>query len=180
MLSEIREIFEGLEEKHQALMRQLDSMSADTVGFKAGKDKWSILEAIEHLVVVEENLLEQLTDADSAANLNPQDRSAKNFQVVIKVMERDIPVDVPDESMAPHGEFPLEELLARWQDVRRQTRAHIEALVSEDAPKLVYRHPFAGPLNLAEALRFVDVHFDNHVRHLETIEARASLSSSSS
>lgn len=173
MLSEIREIFQGLEEKHQNLLQQLDSMSADTIGFKAGKDKWSILEAIEHLVVVEENLLEQLTDADSAANLNPQDQSAKNFQVVIKVMERDIPVDVPDESMEPRGESPLVELLTRWQDVRRKIRAHIEGLLSEDVGKLVYRHPFAGPLNLAEALRFVDVHFDNHARHLETIKARA-------
>ena len=180
MLSEIREVFQGLEEKHTDLLRRLDAMSADTVYFKAGPDKWSILEAIEHLVIAEEDMFRQLTGADSATNLDPQDRSAKNFQVVIKVMERDIPVDVPDESMEPRGKFSLEELLARWQDVRRQTRAHIEALVSEDAPKLVYRHPFAGPLNLAEALRFVDVHFDNHARHLETIEARASLSSSSS
>ena len=180
MLSEIREVFQGLEEKHTDLLRRLDAMSADTVYFKAGPDKWSILEAIEHLVIAEEDMFRQLTGADSATNLDPQDRSAKNFQVVIKVMERDIPVDVPDESMEPRGKFSLEELLARWQDARRKTRAHIEALISEDAPKLVYRHPFAGPLNLAEAQRFVDVHFDNHVRHLETIEARASLSSSSS
>lgn len=173
MLSEIREIFQGLEEKHQNLLQQLDSMSAETIGFKAGNDKWSILEAIEHLVVVEENLLAQLTDADSAANLDPQARSAKNFKVVIKVMERDIPVDVPDERMQPHGEFSLEALLDRWQAVRRKTSAHIEGLLSEDAGKLVYRHPFAGPLNLAEALRFVDVHFANHARHLEIIKARA-------
>jgi hypothetical protein len=82
-------------------------------------------------------------------------------------------VDVPDETMEPHGEFSLEDLLDRWQGARRKTHTHIESLASEDAGKLVYRHPFAGPLNLAEALRFVDVHFDNHVRHLETIKARA-------
>ena len=180
MLSEIREIFEGLEKKHQDLLQQLDSMPADTVCFKAGPDKWSILEAVEHLVLAEEDMLRQLTEADSATRLDPQDRSAENFQVVIKVMERDIPVDVPDESMEPHGEFSLEELLDRWLDVRRKTRAHVESFASEDAARLVYRHPFAGPLNLAETLRFVDVHFDNHVRHLETIKARARISSSSS
>ncbi len=173
MLLEIREVFEGLEQKHNDLLQQLDSISADAVQFKAGPDEWSVLEAIEHLVLAEEDMLRQLTGADSTTNLDPQDRSVKNFQVVIKVMERDIPVDVPDESMVPRGEFSLEELLGRWQDVRRKTRAYIEGLVSEDAGKLVYRHPFAGPLNLAETLRFVDVHFDNHVRHLETIKARA-------
>ena len=180
MLSEIQEIFKKLEEKHKDLLQQLDSMSADTVSFKASRDKWSVVEAIEHLVIAEEDMLQQLTDADSAINLDPQDRSAKNFQVVIKVMETDIPVDVPDASMEPHGESPLETLLDRWQDVRRKTRTYIEGMASDDADKLVYRHPFAGPLNLAEALYFVDVHFDNHVRHLEKIKARASESSSSS
>ena len=173
MLSEIREIFKGLEEKHKDLLQQLEFMPADIVSFKAGTDKWSVVEAIEHLVIAEEDMLQQLTDADSTTNLDPQDRSAKNFQVVIKVMERDIPVDVPDASMEPHGEFSLEVLLDRWQDVRRKTSAYIEGLNIADADKLVYRHPFAGPLNLAEALRFVDVHFDNHMRHLETIKARA-------
>ena len=88
-------------------------------------------------------------------------------------MERDIPVDVPDKSMEPHGEFTLEELQDRWQDVRRKMRAYIEGITAKNADNLVYRHPFAGPLNMAEALRFLDVHFDNHVRHLETIKARA-------
>ena len=148
-------------------------MSPDTVCFKAGADKWSIVEAIEHLVMAEENMLAQLTTSASTVDLDPQDRSAKNFQIVIKVMEKDIPVDVPDESLKPHGQFNLEELLDRWQTVRRETGTHIEAIGQENAADLVYRHPFAGPLDMAETLRFFDVHFDNHMRHLETIKARA-------
>jgi hypothetical protein len=87
-------------------------------------------------------------------------------------MERDIPVDVPDESMEPHGEFKLEELLDRWDTVRRKTSAYIAAIRSENAAALVYRHPFAGPLDMAETLHFIDVHFDNHMRHIDKIKAR--------
>jgi hypothetical protein len=173
MPSQIRQTFKSLEEKLAKLLQELDSMSPDTVCFKAGADKWSIVEAIEHLVMAEENMLAQLTTSASTVDLDPQDRSAKNFQIVIKVMERDIPVDVPDESMEPHGEFNLEELLERWKAVRRETGTHIEAIGQENAADLVYRHPFAGPLDMAETLRFFDVHFDNHMRHLETIKARA-------
>jgi hypothetical protein len=82
-------------------------------------------------------------------------------------------VDVPDKSMEPQGEFKLEELLDRWKAVRRETGTYIEAIGRENAADLVYRHPFAGPLDMAETLRFFDVHFDNHMRHLETIKARA-------
>jgi hypothetical protein len=171
MLTEIQKIFDSLEKKYPNLLQLLNSLSDDALYFKAGADKWSIVEVIEHLVMAEENMLEQLTDAASATALDPQDRSAKNYHIVIKVMTKDIPVDVPDESMEPHGQIALEELLERWNDTRQKTRAFIDGINSEKAGELVYRHPFAGPLNMAETLRFIDVHFDNHMRHIETIKA---------
>ena len=74
-------------------------------------------------------------------------------------------------SLEPHGQFSLEELLGRWDDTRKKTRTHIDEINSEKAADLVYRHPFAGPLNIAETLRFIDVHFDNHMRHIDRIIA---------
>jgi hypothetical protein len=130
------------------------------------------VEVIEHLVMAEENMIEQLTGASSATTLDPQDRSAKNYHIVIKVMTKDITVDVPDESMEPHGKFSLEDLLDRWEDTRKKIRAYIEGINSEKAGDLVYRHPFAGPLDMAETLRFIDVHFDNHMRHIDKIKAQ--------
>lgn len=173
MLEEIRQTFGNLEDKLEKLLQELKCMPPETVYFKAGKDKWSVLEAIEHLVIAEEGILEQLTATTGKAGLDWQERSAKNFQVVIKVMEGDILVDVPDDSLEPHGEYKLEDLLDRWKSAREKTRAYIEGIDSDHAAALVFRHPFAGPLNISETLRFIDVHFDNHMRHLETIKARA-------
>ena len=45
-------------------------------------------------------------------------------------------------------------------------------LILERAGDLVYRHPFAGPLDMAETLRFIDVHFDNHMRHIDKIKTQ--------
>lgn len=173
MLSDIRQTFENLEKKTEKLRQHLVSLADDALYFKAGADKWSIVEAIEHLVVAEEDMITQLTGGASSPALDPRDRSAKNFYIVIKVMTKDIPVDVPDESLEPHGRFSLEELLIRWNAARQKAAAFIEAISDENAGNLVYRHPFAGPLDMAETLQFIDVHFDNHLRHLETIKARA-------
>jgi len=181
MLSDIRETLADLEEKYGKLRQHLNTLTAEVLYFKAGADKWSIVEAIEHLVLAEEDMVAQLTGAAAAATLDPQERSAKNYHIVIKVMTRDIPVDVPDESMQPRGQASLEELLERWDATRQKICAYIDAINSEDAGDLVYRHPFAGPLDMSETLRFIDVHFDNHLRHIEKIEdTRASFSSSSS
>ena len=171
MLADIQETSRRLDKKYGKLLQHLNSLSDDVLYFKAAADKWSIVEVIEHLVVVEENMLEQLTGATSTTPLDPQDRSAKKYHIVIKVMTRDIAVDVPDESMEPHGQFSLEELLGRWGDTRKKTRAYIEGINSEKAEDLVYRHPFAGPLDMAETLRFIDVHFDNHMRHIDRLLA---------
>ena len=174
MLADIQEAFDSLGKKYGKLLQHLNSLTDDVLHFKAQADKWSIVEVIEHLFMAEENMLAQLTDATSAPTLDPQDRSAKNYHIVIKVMTRDIPVDVPDESMEPHGRFTLEDLLGRWNDTRKKTRAYIDGIQSEKVDDLVYRHPFAGPLNMAETLRFIDVHFDNHMRHIDRIIAAGS------
>jgi len=174
MLAGIQETFGDLEKKYGKLLQHLNSLTDDLLDFKAGPDKWSIIEVIEHLVVAEENMQEQLSGATAAPTLDPQDRSAKNYHIVIKVMTKDIPVDVPDESLEPHGQFSLEELLVRWDDTRQKTRTYINEINSEKVEDLVYRHAFAGPLNMAETLRFIDVHFDNHMRHIDRIIAAGS------
>jgi hypothetical protein len=171
MLADIKETFDNLENKYGKLLQKLNSLTDEALNFKAGADKWSIVEVIEHLVLAEENMQEQLSSAAAAPTIDPRDRSAKNFNIVIKVMTRDIEVDVPDESMEPHGQFALEDLLGRWNDTRLKTRAYIDGIQSEKGDDLVYRHPFAGPLNMAETLRFIDVHFDNHMRHIDRLLA---------
>ena len=85
---------------------------------------------------------------------------------LMTVMERDVPVDVPHESMEPHGRFSMEELLSRWEDVRQKMQSVLGEANPDNQDNLVYRHPYAGPLDMAETLNFIDVHFDNHVRHI--------------
>lgn len=139
MPADIQETFRSLEKKYGELLQHMNSLSDDVLYFKAQADKWSIVEVIEHLVAVEENMLEQLTGATSATPLDSQDRSAKKYHIVIKVMTRDIPADVPDESMEPHGRFSLAELLGRWDDTRQKTRAYVNRINPEEADNLVDR-----------------------------------------
>jgi hypothetical protein len=51
----------------------------------------------------------------------------------------------------------------------------LDAMTSNKQNDRVYRHPYAGPLNIAETLEFIDVHFDNHVRHIDRILAQIKL-----
>ncbi len=55
-----------------------------------------------------------------ASTFDPKSRTPDKHQTVIKVMARDIPVDVPDESLEPHGRLTLDELLNQWDDIRKK------------------------------------------------------------
>ena len=172
MLPSIREQFERLNQKRQSLLQHLELQSAEALSFKAGADKWSVVEAIEHLVVVEDNFLEQVTANIPASSLDPANRSPDKYQIVLKVMNRDIEVDVPHESMEPHGHYGFSELVDRWEDIRKKMKDLLESIDTDNPQDMVYQHPYAGPLNIAETLEFMEVHFDNHVRHIDVILAR--------
>ena len=47
--------------------------------------------------------------------------------------------------------------------------------MSENKDDLVYRHPYGGPLDIAETLHFIDVHFDNHMRQIDRIVAQSNV-----
>lgn len=167
MISNIQEIFESLTFKRKVLLQNLGSLSNDQLYFKTGPDKWSVVEVVEHLVIVEDDLLKQLSIPIPASE--SESRSPEKYKTVLKVMERDIPVDVPDESMEPHGRLALEELLSQWDGIREKLQDFLAGINSETIDNMVYRHPYAGPLDISETLHFVEVHFDNHMRHIDRI-----------
>jgi hypothetical protein len=169
MLPNIQKKYESLIKKREDLSQQLSARSSEVLCFRAGPDKWSIVDVIEHLVIAEQNLLEQLAANVLVSTLDPGTRTPEKHQTVIKVMERDIPVDVPDESLEPHGGLTLDELCNQWDEIREKLQGLLAEIKPENKDDLVYRHPYGGPLDIAETLHFFDVHFDNHIRQIDRI-----------
>ena len=173
MLPSIQGRLIRLSKKRGALLQRLEACSTDVLSFKAGPDKWSAEEALEHLLVVEDNFLEQVSANTPESSLDPEKRSPEKYQVVLKVMQQDVEVDVPHESMEHHGRFTFTELLERWDNIRNYMRELLEEIEAGGEEDMVYQHPYAGPLTIAETLAFMEVHFANHARHMEIILARA-------
>ena len=175
MLANIQEKHENLIKKRKDLLQQLAPLSGEVLSFKAATGKWSIVEVIEHLVLVEKDFFNQLLTNVPASTFDPNSKTPEKYQTVIKVMKRDIPVDVPDESVKPHGRLTLDELLSQWDEVRNKLQGLLADITSKNKDDPVYRHPYGGPLDIAEALNFIDVHFDNHLRHIDRILAESDI-----
>lgn len=175
MLPDIQAQYDSLKRKLEALSQRLDSLKGEILSFKAGPDKWSIIQVIEHLVIAEKSLLEQLSINIPASTLDPEAKTPEKHQTVIKVMERDIEVDVPHESLEPHGNIALEDLRIQWNDIRKKLPDLLAEIKPEKKDDPVFQHPYGGPLDIADTLQFFEVHFDNHMRHIDKILAQANL-----
>ena len=173
MLPNVQDQYDRLKLKLEALLKHLGSLTSEKLSFKAGPDKWSIVEVVEHLVVAEKDLLNQLSINIPASALDPKSKTPERHQTVIKVMERDIEVDVPDNSLEPQGRLTLDELLSQWDEIRKKLASLLAEIQSKSIDDPVYRHPYGGPLDISETLQFFEVHFDNHMRHIERILAQS-------
>jgi hypothetical protein len=173
MLSNIQQQYDSLTLKLEALLQHLDSLSGEELSFKAGPDRWSVVQVVEHLVIAEKSLLKQLSTHVPTSTLDPEAKTPEKHQTVIKVMERDIEVDVPHESLEPHGNIALEDLLNQWNDIRAKLPGWLAEIKPEKKDDPVFQHPYGGPLDIADTLQFFEVHFDNHMRHIDRILAQA-------
>jgi len=173
MLATIQEKFDRLTQKRKSLLQHLDSLSPETLAFKAGPDKWSVIEVIEHLVIVEDDFLKQATPKRPAPAYDPASRSPEKYQTVLKIMKGDIAVDVPHESMEPQGCLGLNELRDQWDAIRDKLRGFLSEINPGNQDDMIYRHPYAGPLDITQTLDFIDVHCDNHVRQIDKILEQA-------
>lgn len=173
MLPDIQKQYDRLRLKLEALLQRLDSLTDESLSFKAGPDKWSIIQVVEHLVIAEKGLLQELSTHIPVSTLDPDAKTPEKHQIVIKVMQRDIEVDVPHESLEPHGNIALADLLIQWREIRKKLPGLLAEIQPEKIDDPVFQHPFGGPLDIGDTLQFFEVHFDNHMRQVDKILAKA-------
>jgi hypothetical protein len=65
----------------------------------------------------------------------------------------------------------LDEVRARWDEVRERWRERLESYPDALQRKAIFRHPFAGRLNMRQTLRFLDDHLLHHTRQVERFAA---------
>jgi hypothetical protein len=125
--------------------------------------------ALEHVVIAEEMVLADIRLAGTSVPAGTAPKSAEAFYMVIKVLEKDIPVEVPLPELEPTGVVSLDDLIVRWEAARGGLRQALEEITSETLTASICRHPVAGPLDARETIEFLAVHLDHHLRQIRRI-----------
>lgn len=168
MIAKLRNLYEDLEYRRYALIEELELCSNAVLRFRPGPDRWSILMVVEHMIMGERGVrLEGAEILGEQIEADPQ--SEKLFKMVIEILDKDVPVDVPDPSIEPVGNKDLPDLLKLWDTEREKLGNLLETVTPADVGKVVARHTVTGPLDPVRTLELALAHFEAHHRQIRRI-----------
>ena len=170
MLNEIQTLLNELEDRKSKLLEDLEPCSSEQLRFQPAPDRWSLLMALQHIVLGEQGI--RLTEAELRHNpVRRQLKPGQMFDVVMDVLNEDIPVEVPDPSVEPDGSLEWEELVALWDRERKVLGQLLERVTSETVNEVMFSHPAAGPLDPVRTLQLAIAHFDTHRRQIDNLRS---------
>jgi hypothetical protein len=155
------------DQTYKTLLAQMDATATADLEARPIAGKWSMLEIVEHLVLAERAVFQDLPDPSRlvARERNAADRI--KYQLVLFVLWSGIPVRVPSPRMLPQGGRSLVELRRLWDENRAWLKSCLDYLSPAGAGRAVLRHPVAGPLTVPMAIRLGQVHIDRHMRQIK-------------
>jgi uncharacterized damage-inducible protein DinB len=164
----LRSFDESEKARHQLLAR-LDALPADCLSQRPSPEAWSVVEVIVHLIKAENATLSYLRKKLEVGGHGKASAFAAVRTSFLNLMLRlPIKFKAPRVVQLEKGiDIPYSEAKGQWDAVRASLREAYEtldpALVSHD----LFKHPFAGKMNLLQSMRFMHQHMTRHIGQID-------------
>ena len=156
-------VIAALEEGRADLFAAVDGLSDAQAVMRPAGNRWSALEIVEHLVIVEARF-QGWINAGKELDAPLPDRD-KEASLTNRVTDRTMKADAP-EAVRPAGRFTT---LAEGQDAFRKARDESVRMAQERGAELYSvgaEHPRFGPLNGIEVLYLLAGHGRRHATQI--------------
>jgi uncharacterized damage-inducible protein DinB len=159
-----------LEETRDGVVAAVSGLSDAQWHFKAGPDRWSIAECLEHIALSEDLLYLNVTQNVMKAGPGAPDRDfAKTDAMVLAMIpDRSHKAQAPPQ-LVPTGRWTPEETLKHFLASREKT---IEFMKTEPGLRMhVLNSPQGIPLDAYEWLLYIGAHSKRHTEQIEEVKA---------
>ena len=157
-----------LAEGRAVLLRAASGVSEEDARRAPAEGRWSVLECVEHCVLVEEYLRTRLQSAtDSSEAVVNAKREARIREIAPTRQRR---ISAPDAAV-PTGRFASLAEAVRMFDQSRETTIRFIAECQDDLRAKLTTHPILGPVNGYETLLMIAAHPRRHAGQIEEIKS---------
>ncbi len=138
--------------------------------FKPGADRWSVAEILEHIVVVEESILENTSQKVMKAPAGKADRDNTSIDrlVLSAIADRTQRAQAP-EPVVPKGRWSPQEALDRFVKIRERTMEFLKS--TPDLREHVADSPLGQPLDAYQWLLYISAHSERHTKQILEVKA---------
>jgi hypothetical protein len=140
----------------------------------AGPGRWSALQVLHHVVESEAATLGYIRKKMQAGASLPRAGLGSHLRRAVVQLGLVLPLRFRAPAVAavvPNVIDPAA-LRARWDGVRADWRHLLGALPANLEGRLVFRHPVAGRMGLADTLAVLQSHLDHHIPQVERALSR--------
>ena len=167
----VPEIYEHIDRTRARLLAAVEGLSDEQHSFSPATDRWSVAGLVEHLSLVEGNvvaLLDKLLGkAEESGGAAPGAFEPASIEEFVE-RSRAARFEAP-ERIRPTG-LPLADSLARLSESRAALHALRPRVERADGRAIRFPHPAWGPLDLYQWLLFVGAHEDRHLAQIEALK----------
>ena len=161
-----------LEETRDGVVAAVSGLSDAQMHFKAGPDRWSVAECLEHIALAEDFLFMNVTQNVMKAGPGAPDRDYAKADAMVLAMipDRSHKAQAPPQ-LVPTSRWTPDEALKHFLASREKT---IEYMKTESSLRMhVADSPLGQPLDAYEWLLFIGAHSKRHTEQIDEVKADA-------
>lgn len=168
----LAELFAAKSAALERLHHRVQGLTSAEASFQPTNGGWSIAEIVEHLSIVEDQLLKLITTllkkTEEAGRTNPMMLS---FEVSLQsILERSQTEKYSTrDKFLPTGKMTVSHSLQMLRDIQTQLHSLQPRLQSVDLTFATFPHWIFGPLNLGQWLAFIGLHEERHLAQIGSI-----------
>jgi hypothetical protein len=162
-------VLNELESSRNSVVQAVSGLTEAQASARTSDESWSAAACVEHLVVVEERILNRIQQPATPhpPSINDPNREEAMLKNVAARLDR---FKGPEGAM-PTGRFAsLEAALNQFNAVRDRTITFVQTC-QEDLRAKTAQHPIIGYLDGVQWLRVIAAHSERHVNQIEEIKA---------
>ncbi|MGF9965045.1 DinB family protein [Bacillus rhizoplanae] len=162
-------LLRGMSSTRQMLLSEIEMLTDTEINTKPRRDKWSIMQVLHHLHLVEQSVTSAIVYA-----------LHKNERKVVPLQDLQLTLDRTRKREAPQQMQPTETIMKKAQMIQllqssREKLLHVlHSIVNEkELFEKSLKHPIFDELNLYQWVQFLDLHEQRHLTQLK--EAKHSI-----
>ena len=158
-----------LDQETNAMFDLVEGLSEDELHDKAYG--WSIIQVYAHLNMAEAGSVHYMKKKMQAGSQMPNFSTTGKIRYVMtkRLLESSLKWKAPKVVAVPKEDYSLEEIREEWATTRAMTKKYVKEYPDELLSKAVYKHPFAGRLDLEGAIGSFIYHQRHHRHQIKRI-----------